>query len=396
MTPLAPHPFIARLPPAVAGVLRPVLPSLSEEIIAAIRDGIDDYAQPLHSAFGQAVRSGTERALHRLLDLVVDPESEDDVGRRAYVELGRGEFRAGRSLDALLAAYRIGARLAWRRFVEAGTAGGLEPDVLYRLGEAIFAYIDELSAESIEGYTAAQSEAAGERQRDRRRLIELLTQQPPAEDELVGTAAEQAGFKLPASLAALTCSDPHPDALASRLGLDVVAARLDEVTIALIPDPDAPLRLASVRRAIGKELAALGPSVPWRDTATSIARARLTQRLAQQGVLEGPFVIAQQHLPTLLLHADPRIAGDLATALLRPLEALPGKSGAKLRRTLRAWLDHQGRVETVAHALEVHPQTVRYRLGQLREAFGDSLDDPDQRFALALALRARHTSGRSG
>ena len=47
----------------------------------------------------------------------------------------------------------------------------------------------------------------------------------------------------------------------------------------------------------------------------------------------------------------------------------------------------------VAQALHVHPQTVRYRLAQLREAFGDDLDDPDARFELELALRARRLAG---
>jgi DNA-binding PucR family transcriptional regulator len=36
----------------------------------------------------------------------------------------------------------------------------------------------------------------------------------------------------------------------------------------------------------------------------------------------------------------------------------------------------------------VHPQTVRYRLAGLREAFGGALDDPGQRLELAIALRA--------
>jgi DNA-binding PucR family transcriptional regulator len=35
---------------------------------------------------------------------------------------------------------------------------------------------------------------------------------------------------------------------------------------------------------------------------------------------------------------------------------------------------------------------VRYRLNQLREAFGGALDDPDARFELALALRVRATA----
>ena len=34
----------------------------------------------------------------------------------------------------------------------------------------------------------------------------------------------------------------------------------------------------------------------------------------------------------------------------------------------------------------MHPQTVRYRLAQLRELFGDALDDPASRARLFLAL----------
>ena len=44
--------------------------------------------------------------------------------------------------------------------------------------------------------------------------------------------------------------------------------------------------------------------------------------------------------------------------------------------TLRAWLDAHGDVTATAAALHVHPQTVRYRLAGLREAFGGALDDP--------------------
>ena len=43
----------------------------------------------------------------------------------------------------------------------------------------------------------------------------------------------------------------------------------------------------------------------------------------------------------------------------------------------------------MAHRLGVHPQTVRYRLRRLRDLLPEgTLEDPDRRFALALALRA--------
>ena len=64
-------------------------------------------------------------------------------------------------------------------------------------------------------------------------------------------------------------------------------------------------------------------------------------------------------------------------------------SRGRLSETLLAWLDHQGRVPEIAASLHVHPQTVRYRLGRLRECFGSALDDPEARFELMLALRSR-------
>ena len=58
----------------------------------------------------------------------------------------------------------------------------------------------------------------------------------------------------------------------------------------------------------------------------------------------------------------------------------------KLTETLRSWLLHHGRREAVAAELFVHPQTVRYRMGQLREVFGDRLEDPDTILELTIAL----------
>ena len=81
--------------------------------------------------------------------------------------------------------------------METGQAGGLEPEIMYRLGEAIFAYIDELSANSAEGFADEQSVAAGERQRLRGSLVRLLAQQPPADEEAVRTAAAAAAGRCP-------------------------------------------------------------------------------------------------------------------------------------------------------------------------------------------------------
>ncbi len=102
-------------------------------------------------------------------------------GREVYVELGRGEQEQGRTLDSLQAAYRVGARVAWRRIAAAGRRADLDPEALSLLAEAIFAYIDELSADSVEGYAEAQAEVEDVRRRRRRELARLLVAEQPAD-----------------------------------------------------------------------------------------------------------------------------------------------------------------------------------------------------------------------
>jgi DNA-binding PucR family transcriptional regulator len=98
---------------------------------------------------------------------------------------------------------------------------------------------------------------------------------------------------------------------------------------------------------------------------------------------------SEQRLPDLVLRADEDALRDLRSAALAPLAGLGEGVREKLTATLRSWLLHHGRREQVAAELFVHPQTVRYRMGQLRDLFGDRLDDPRTVLALTIALGAR-------
>ncbi|HEX2233074.1 MAG TPA: helix-turn-helix domain-containing protein, partial [Thermoleophilaceae bacterium] len=314
-----------------------------------------------------------------------------------YVNLGRGEMLAGRRLDALLAAYRLGARVAWRRLAGAGQRAGLEPRTLYLLAESIFAYIDELSGDSIEGYAREQAAAAGETQRRRRRLVALLVQDPPADRAAIEATAAEAGWSLPRTLAALAVEGNDADRLATRLGRDALVAPTGgasgpqsagpAILCALVADPDAPGRRAQLEAVLDGRPAALGPTVPWPRAALSFDRARST--LLLDGEPQQGLAVAGERLVDLMMTTDPQLTADLKERSLAPLEAETERSRERLAATLDAWLRHRGRTEEVARALHVHPQTVRYRLGRLRELFGDRLDDPEGRFELELALRAR-------
>ncbi|MGZ4187262.1 MAG: PucR family transcriptional regulator [Solirubrobacteraceae bacterium] len=372
------------LPPEIASVFRPVLGEVAGEMIDAVRT-IPAYARPIDGAFGEGIRAGVQEALRHFL-------AEIEAGRSApradvYTALGRGEMRAGRSLDSLLTAYRIGARVAWRRFAAVGVAAGLEPETLYLLAESIFAYIDVLSTESAEGHALEQSAVAGEAELRRRRLARMLVREQPAEASVVRAAADEARWQLPRKVAVLAVTGPEREAVTSRLPVEAISDTIGETLVAVVPDPDGPGRRAAIERAVleAGATAGLGTTVAWGNAAVSLARATAALALADQ---PPALIVASEQAGRLLLRSDQSLAEELATQRLAPLAELSPRQRARMVDTLAAWLAEQGRLSPVATRLGVHPQTVRYRLARLRELFGESLDDPDQRFWLELALRA--------
>jgi hypothetical protein len=384
-TKLDDHPWYD-LDPGIVAVLRPVLDETAEEMIQAVVASVPAYSRPIEGDFGIGIVAGVQAALSHLL---AEIEVGGPVGRPdVYRALGQGEMRAGRSLDSILTAYRVGARVAWRRFAAAGVQAGLDPDTLYLLAEGIFAYIDVLSSESAEGHAAEQSAAAGEAQLRRRQLVRMLVREPPAEPEVVRAAALGAEWRLPRSLAVLAISGPGRDLAASHLPVDAISETIGELVCAVVGDPDGPGRRAEIERAVADAgvPAGLGPTVAWPRAAASFARARAALALAEADGRTG-VCGAAENTGRLLLAADPPLAAELAARELAPLRALAPRSRRRLQETLRVWLAEQGRLGQVAEELSIHPQTARYRLGRLRELFGDALDDSERRFWLALALR---------
>ncbi len=385
------------LDPVLAGALRSRLPALADEIIAAIGQAIPEYRRPMKGEFGRGVRSGVQRALEQFIALVADGGSSASLDREIYRQLGRGELRSGRGLDALQAAYRLGARMSWRRVSEVARDQGADAATVSLLAESVFAYIEEISASSVEGYAQAQAQLAGERERRRGALVRALVAPTGELDEQTLRArARDAGWEPPERLAAIVCEMPDPVRLSTLLGAEAIGARVQELACVLVSDPDAPGRHEEWRRVLQARglLAVLGPTVPIGETDHSFRRARMGLELERRGVLNGAgLVLCSEHLLELLLLGEAQIASELAQRNLEPLDGESESSRARLRQTLLAWLRHQGSVPAVAAELGVHRQTVRYRLGRLRELFGEALNDPEARLEIELALRGLNMTG---
>ncbi|MFI1184716.1 PucR family transcriptional regulator [Streptomyces californicus] len=113
------------------------------------------------------------------------------------------------------------------------------------------------------------------------------------------------------------------------------------------------------------------------EQALSVARRR------------GRALVEHEELATgsvLPLLADDAVRA-FADGMLRALHEHDAKGRGDLVASLRAWLSRHGQWDAAAADLGVHRHTLRYRMRRVEEILGRSLDDPDVRMELWLALK---------
>jgi hypothetical protein len=260
---------------------------------------------------------------------------------------------------------------------------GVDADTLASFAELVFAYIDELSAASVAGHTDELATTGRVRQRLLERLARHLLEGASPETALA--AAERAGWEPPTTLTAVLVPAAHVRPLLGALAGGTLQAAeelpgLEDRALLLVPDAHGRRRGALLRQLRDRGAVA-GPPRPWLAARHSVDRA---VRSLQLGLL----LDTEEHLAQLVLNADPDALADLRARALAPLADVRPTTAEKLEATLRSWLLHHGRRDDIAAELFVHPQTVRYRMGQLRELYGDRLDDPATILELTLALGA--------
>jgi hypothetical protein len=367
-----------------ATAFRERLPAVADDVIDRVVAEVPAYARAFSGPMGENIRRAVHFALAGFVSIVSGDQQTDGEARAAATDgayqLGRGEARSGRTTDALLSAYRIGSRTAWQHLSAQAVELGIDATTIADFAGLVFAWIDELSAASVAGHRD-EEETTG---RVRQRLLERLAQgllDGRSEQELA-SAADEADWRLPETLTAVLVPAsqmaPVRQVVSARALQAADQPDLDGVGVLLVPDAHGKRRQALLD-TVRDRGCFVGPARPWSAVHGSFARALRARDLG----LEGD---SDEHLVELVRRADPAALEDLRRQALAPLDDLRPSAAAKLTETLRAWLLHQGRREDIAAALFVHPQTVRYRVSQLRELFGDRLQDPATVIALTIAL----------
>lgn len=380
------------LPASVVSALKAMVPRVANRAEEALAAEIGASASGTRlGEGGVGVEQAIGVALTGLLRLTEQPATDRAITPGAGTldaayAFGQFEAQHGRTVEALLAAYRVGARVAWRDFSAEMVKRHVAAGTIAQVAELVFAYIDHLSAASIAGHTDELASKSRERQHNLERLTRQLLHGAPF-SELV-TLAEAAEWQPPHALVAVILPAAQVRPALQRLDHRTLIATSDlapnatEHSAALLI-PDSGDSRPSMIRALRGSDAVVGPSRQWTEVHASYTRASHALTLVTR---PATVIDTDDLLVELVVHADPDALRDLRSRALAPLASLRPTVADRLAETLRSWLIHQGRRNDVAADLDIHAQTVRYRMGQIRELFGAQLDSPRGTAELFLAL----------
>ncbi|MEE1754018.1 helix-turn-helix domain-containing protein [Streptomyces sp. SP18CS02] len=384
------------LPQEFAAIIRPELPSLIKEIEIEVTRAYPEYARLLNGPYGRAIRVGVEQSISAFVDQVASPSTPTTLRDEMCRRFGRFEAYEGRSLETLQGAFRLGARVALRRAKKVGRRYNLSPMLMLSFADALFAYIDELEALSREGYLEVQAQTGEQSETLRRRLLHLVLSGPPVPRAAITELSEQTGWPVPdrVTLVALRSA---AGVERSAVDNDVLLDLTDPQPHLLVPGPLDEERRRMLEAALAATHAAVGLTVATESAADSVRWARRVLELIDAGVIDDtPLALCSDHLVTLWLLADPALLDQIAERELAPLAELTATRRDRLVETLRIWLDTRGTAAQMGELLDVHPQTVRYRMRNLEARFDGRLGAPETRFATEAVLRALRLRARPG
>jgi DNA-binding transcriptional ArsR family regulator len=385
---------LPQLPPQTLEAMRAGLPALTDRMVEAVIAEVPAFALAAQESWRPVIYASADQLLTGLIEQLrgaADPESSatsmQEVLDTAY-GFGRREARQGRPTEVQLAAYRIGVREIWREWSALAVRHGVGSEEVSVFAETSFAYLDRISAAGVAGHADELSRLGLARERHRERLVRALLREAPG-DEL-RRAAEEASWTPSQTLTAVALPNRHHESG----GLVTADSRTLEVPDDAIDLPGG-MRMflvsavggkarASFLESIGGPGAIVGPVRPWMQAHSSIRRVLRAAEIRPAQPTE--ILDTDQFLMELVVRADSEALADLRARALAPLDELPAATVDRLADTLRSWLLHHGRRHEIAADLHVSPSTVRYRLRQLRDVYGERLQNPRSVAELTVAL----------
>ncbi|MBW1596080.1 CdaR family transcriptional regulator [Streptomyces sp. JJ38] len=340
------------------------------------------------------IRASTRENIRRGIRTMAGLAEDDERAVHLWRETGRRRARQGVPMEQVLSAYSIGTRVLWEALLaQRGQPGlGVDDRTLLIAGQRIWWALDVQNTTLVESY---RKESARLQRRDRQRqqrLLDGLVEGRGADPAFAAEARDVLGIATGDPVACVVaCFDGTVDEpirgaeeRLERLGATSYWHVRGDVHVGLVAT--AVLGVDGLVRALRP--AAAGRAVV-AASADGLAGFALAYRLAAGAADTMPrgraeVISVTERLPEVLLGASPEVTALLLEETVAPLLAQPPQQAAVLLDTLRALIAHHGSPTHAAEQLFCHRNTVIYRLRQIEQLTGRSLQDPRDRLLLAL------------
>jgi sugar diacid utilization regulator len=368
---------------------------MTRAVVSLVRWDDSTGAPPRPEAIAKACEAGID------LFLATARERRPATSRelREVAQLGILQARGSHSVEPVLSAYRIAARVAWDAILGAWRHHpDASPEAMVATANYVFAALDQVAAEVTKTYLQAREQHLLRGTRARARLLHSLISDTFDTELAVHKQALAVNHRLASSYLALVVkTESAAQELVGQLELPrgALADATDPHTAVVLWPADAEDVRQEVQTLIrrlrgggqSRLRAGLGGEHPG---LRGISRSYLeAQEAVEVGRKLEPTALLHEYdevAPYLILSQNPMVAERYVSHVLGRL--LGADPRGVLMETLEALLT-QGSVKAAAATLRLHRHTVLYRMEKLRELLAVDLDDPAvrQRLQLALALR---------
>lgn len=359
---------------------------LAARMVSAFRGGIDGYRRLPEPVIAGQILEISQRNVRLFLRSLLDGRAPTAADLGPVRKSAKDRATEGMPLEDLLHAYRLGGRIGWEAFTKA--ARPQEQQALVIIAAELMDFVDLISSTVAQAYLEESQHLVSERERQQRSLLDALLAGGELSAEL-RVLAEEMGIPVEGRYRPFAAAVPDAparrhSALAATLRSQGILALTEGVRVAgLAPDTQAPINVTG-----NGALIAVGHATDRSELPAALQDMRrladLGGRLELSGTLD-----PQKLLLELLLANAPDTAETVERRVLSPLDAHRSRRGVDLVETLREYVGSNLDRRRAAERLHVHPNTLDYRLRQVRELSRIDVHRLDDLVLVVLALRQR-------
>lgn len=384
--------------------------------LVAMRGAIPDYAHIDDSAIQLDVQQSVAHNVRMWFNALLSGHPPTERELEPLISFGRRRVHQGVSLQSLLQAFRTGSRVLWDVLLEdAGRDDDIHRELLFKVSPYILFHFDLMGRTIGQAHAEEQQKRARWRDRLQHELCGVIFSHPDDTESFrehalaLGIDANTAHLAL-----ALRLGSQPRERITPEAGLDKLMSTIcralsierDSVLRTLrnghvllwVPLPagepvsEAEHRIAGLCESLGssgQDISAVGIGLPdagargWRRSSDQALRA------LDIGLRIEPSRSVQRYVEVALDDAL-----NSSDNVVRFFENLMDRLAPEphLLKTLQAFFEHRQHRKAVAGALNIHPNTLSYRLERIETILGAQLDDIGWLSRLHVALRLRQLS----